>query len=236
MHPSRQNNPQIRIIGFDADDTLWHNMNWFDAAEKDFFTLMEPWLDHKECAEELYKTEVGNMQDYGYGVKGFTLSMIETACRVSNGRIAASVTTEILEIGKRLINQPIELLDDVDQVLKQLSGRYKAVLITKGDLLDQENKLARSGLEPLFHHIEIMSDKKTANYRKLFNRLEIAPGQFLMVGNSLKSDILPVIELGGTAVHIPYHITWEFEQVTDEQLADKHYTRISSIRELPELL
>lgn len=224
------------MIGFDADDTLWHNMSWFDAAEKAFFELLEPWLDHKESEEALYATEVGNMQIYGYGVKGFTLSMIETACRVSNRTVDATAIEKILDLGKQLINQPVELLNGVAEVLKELAERFKLVLVTKGDLLDQENKLERSGLAPLFHHIEIMSDKKPENYRKLFAALEISPEKFLMAGNSLKSDILPVLELGGFGVHIPYHITWEFEKVREEQLTGKNFHCIKSIRELPELL
>ena len=203
------------VIAFDADDTLWVNEPYFRESEEAFASLFEDFLPMHQTQQELFKTEMDNLALYGYGVKGFMLSMVETAVRITGGTLSAEGTSRILEIGKQLLARPNELLDHVETVLQALSGKYRLVVATKGDLLDQERKLRNSGLEKYFHHIEIMSDKQPADYIKLIKHLDIAPEQFMMVGNSLKSDIIPVLEIGGHGVHVPFHTTWAHEIVSN---------------------
>ena len=211
-----------KVIAFDADDTLWVNEPYFQETEKIFCKLMDNYLPPAETSRELLKTELKNISLYGFGVKSFVLSMIETAARVSDGQANMELAGKIIEMGQVLLRKPVELLDGVKEVLQELNGTYYLVLATKGDLLDQERKLQKSGLDKYFHHIEIMSDKKEEDYRKLFKRLNCRPEHFLMVGNSYKSDILPVLELGGYAIYIPYHTTWAHEQA-DEELGSPHW-------------
>jgi putative hydrolase of the HAD superfamily len=203
----------FKIIGFDADDTLWINEPLFKASEKQFSKILEPYINEDESLNELFKTEMQNLEMYGYGIKGFVLSMIETALRVTENRITTSEINRIISLGKAMLNEPVVLLDDVVTVLEQLMSKYKLILATKGDLLDQERKLRKSGLLGYFHHIEIMSDKHENNYRKLINHLDIEPRDFLMIGNSVKSDILPVIRIGAKAIHVPFEITWQHENM-----------------------
>jgi putative hydrolase of the HAD superfamily len=203
------------VIAFDADDTLWVNEPYFRESEDAFASLFEDFLPMHQTQQELFKTEMDNLALYGYGVKGFMLSMVETAVRITGGTLSAEGTSRILEIGKHLLARPNELLDDVETVLQALSGKYRLVVATKGDLLDQERKLRNSGLEKYFHHIEIMSDKQPADYIKLIKHLDIAPEEFMMVGNSLKSDIIPVLEIGGHGVHVPFHTTWAHEMISN---------------------
>lgn len=203
----------ITTIAFDADDTLWVNEPYFREAEDKFCSLLEDYLPHHSVAKELFKTELQNIPLYGYGVKGFILSMIETAMRVSNNTVPLTVIEKALQYGKDLLDKPIELLEGVQETLQALKGKYRLVVATKGDLLDQERKLKKSGLEHYFHHIEIMSEKDETGYQKLIKHLDIQPDAFLMLGNSLKSDVLPVLAIGGHAIHIPYHITWAHEVV-----------------------
>ena len=202
------------IIAFDADDTLWVNEPYFRESEEAFAALFEDYLPLHNTQQELFKTEMDNLALYGYGVKGFMLSMVETAIRITDGNLSAEGTNRIIEIGKELLNRPIEILPHVEEVLQALSSKYRLVIATKGDLLDQERKLKKSGLAKYFHHIEIMSDKKPADYQKLIQHLDVAPYQFMMIGNSLKSDILPVLDLGGHGIHIPFHTTWAHEMVS----------------------
>ena len=204
---------QLKIIAFDADDTLWVNEPYFRETEDKFCALLQDFAPAHTVARELLKTEIENLKWYGYGVKGFMLSMVETAMRISNGSAGLEVIDKALQYGKALLEKPIELLDGVEDVLKALYPNYRLVVATKGDLLDQERKLRKSGLLGYFHHIEIMSDKKEADYNKLIAHLDTEPGQFLMIGNSLKSDVLPVLAVGGHAIHIPYHTTWEHEVI-----------------------
>lgn len=204
---------QLKIIAFDADDTLWVNEPYFRETEDKFCALLQDFAPAHTVARELLKTEIENLKWYGYGVKGFMLSMVETAMRISNGSADLEVIDKALQYGKALLEKPIELLDGVEDVLKALYPNYRLVVATKGDLLDQERKLRKSGLLGYFHHIEIMSDKKEADYNKLIAHLDTEPGQFLMIGNSLKSDVLPVLAVGGHAIHIPYHTTWEHEVI-----------------------
>jgi putative hydrolase of the HAD superfamily len=191
------------------------NEPYFRESEEAFASLFEDFLPMHQTQQELFKTEMDNLALYGYGVKGFMLSMVETAVRITGGTLSAEGTSRILEIGKQLLARPNELLDDVETVLQALSGKYRLVVATKGDLLDQERKLRNSGLEKYFHHIEIMSDKQPADYIKLIKHLDIAPEEFMMVGNSLKSDIIPVLEIGGHGVHVPFHTTWAHEMVSN---------------------
>lgn len=203
----------IKVIAFDADDTLWVNEPYFKETEEKFCDLLEDYLPRHTLVKELFKTEIDNLSLYGYGVKGFMLSMIETSLRVTNNTLNIEVIEKAIGFGKELLQKEIELLDGVEDVLKMLKGKYRLVVATKGDLLDQERKLKKSGLEHYFHHIEIMSDKQEKDYLSLIKHLDIEPQQFLMMGNSLKSDVLPVLSIGGHAVHIPYHTTWAHETV-----------------------
>ncbi len=221
----------IKVIAFDADDTLWVNEPYFQETEKKFCALLEDYLPHHTMAKELFKTEIDNLPLYGYGIKGFMLSMIETALRVSNNTLNIEVLEKAIGFGKELLEKPIEMLEGVEDVLAALKGRYRLVVATKGDLLDQERKLKKSGLEHYFHHIEIMSDKKEADYLKLIRHLDIAPSQFLMIGNSLKSDVMPVLAIGGHAVHIPYHTTWAHE-VVEHHVEHENFRQVVNIVEV----
>lgn len=225
----------VKIIGFDADDTLWVNEPFYQDVEKEFCQILKPYRSEKETSAELFKTEMQNLEIYGYGAKGFILSMVETALRETNGKITPEEINSILETGKTLLTMPIQLLDEVEEVLQKLQGRYKLILVTKGDLLDQEQKLIKSGLSRYFHHIEIMSDKHENNYKKLLAHLEIEPHQFLMVGNSVKSDILPVINIGAKAIHVPFEVTWQHEN--NHEVADSEsFITVSEISEILNLL
>lgn len=203
----------IKVIAFDADDTLWVNEPYFREAEDKFCELLEDYLPHHTIQKELYKTEMDNLELYGYGVKSFMLSMIETISRITDNSADSKLIDKAIELGRDLLNKPIELLDGVETVLQQLNGDYRLVMATKGDLMDQERKLNKSGLAKHFHHIEIMSDKKLSDYKKLLKHLDCKPEHFLMIGNSIKSDVIPVLKLGGHAIHVPYHTTWAYEKV-----------------------
>ena len=225
---------QIKVIAFDADDTLWVNEPYFRDAEKQFCKLFAHLMPEKELTELLFKTEIENLEKYGYGAKGFTLSLLETALHITDKKVDAEIVHQIIQLGKDLVDKPVELLDDIEYVLTHFKNNYRIILATKGDLLDQQRKLKKSGLSHLFHHIEVMHDKTETEYLKLIHRLDITPREFLMVGNSIKSDIIPVIALGGKAVHIPYHITWAHETVHTPHLTD-FYT-ISKMKELIDIV
>lgn len=226
----------FKVLAFDADDTLWVNEPYFREAEDKFSALLEDYLPHHSVTKELYKTELQNIPQYGYGVKGFMLSMVETALRVSNNTVPLAVIEKAIQYGKDLLDKPIELLDGVEETLHHLKGKYRLVMATKGDLLDQERKLKRSGLESYFHHIEIMSDKQETDYLELIGHLDIPPEQFLMIGNSLKSDALPVLAIGGHAIHVPYHTVWEHEKV-DGEIEHPNFRSVDTIKDiLPFLL
>jgi len=225
----------IKVIGFDADDTLWVNEPFYQEVEKEFCRIMKPYLDEVETSKELFKTEMQNLEIYGYGAKGFILAMLETALRATGGKITSEEISRILNIGKTLLTMPIQLLDGVENLLQELQGKYKLILATKGDLLDQERKLQKSGLIGYFHHIEIMSDKHENNYKKLLSHLDIQAHEFLMVGNSIKSDILPVLNIGAKAVHVPFEVTWQHE--THHESSENHsFITISSIGEILKLV
>ena len=227
---------KLKIIAFDADDTLFVNEPYFQEVEQKFCALMSDYLSNQGLSQELFKTEIANLPMYGYGIKGYILSMIEAAMRISNNTISMEVIAKIIEHGKELLQKPIELLDGVEETLAQLHGKYKLIVATKGDLKDQQSKLHRSGLGHYFHHIEVMADKQEINYQKLLKRLEIQPHEFFMIGNSLKSDVLPVLGIGGYAVHIPFHTTWEHEKISHNVVHD-NFTTLEKITEvLPILL
>jgi putative hydrolase of the HAD superfamily len=203
----------IKVIAFDADDTLWHNEIFFREIEEKYCLLFSEFLPPHTVSRELLKREINNLEFYGYGIKSFMLSMIETAISITEGKIPASAIETIVSYGKEMMMKPVDVMDGVKEVLETLKGNYRLVVATKGDLIDQERKLRKSGLSHYFHHIEIMSDKKESDFQKLIKHLDVQPDEFLMIGNSLKSDILPVLNLGGHGIHIPYHVTWEHEMV-----------------------
>lgn len=222
----------IKVIGFDADDTLWVNETYFREAELAFAKLMAPYETANKIDQELFKKEIENLPLYGYGIKGFVLSMIEMAIQLSNQSVSNKTISKIVDIGKDMLNKPVELLDGVEETLKLLSKTHRLILVTKGDLLDQERKLEKSNLTSYFHHIEVLSDKQESNYSGLLGHLDIKPSEFLMVGNSLKSDILPLVNIGANAIHVPFHTTWLHEQVTENETKNKAYQTISSLKEL----
>lgn len=223
----------IKTIGFDADDTLWVNGHYFKFAEKAFTSLLINYMSKEELIKELYSTEVKNMKLYGYGAMAYTLSLIETAIRISKGKVSAEVINEIMDVGTGILKQPVVLLPGVSEVLPVLYNKYKLIVVTKGDLLDQERKLENSGLLKYFHHIEVVSEKHESNYSRLIELLGINPDEFLMVGNSLKSDIIPVLSIGGNAVHIPQEEVWIHENSIKPELS---FFGLTSFFELPELL
>jgi len=226
----------IQVIAFDADDTLWVNEPYFQETEKQFCALLEDYLPHHTVMQELFKTEMQTLSLYGYGIKGFVLSMIETAMRVSENKVSMPIIEKIIQYGKNQMERPIEMLDGMEEALHLLKKKYRLVVATKGDLVDQERKLKKSGLEHYFHHIEIMSDKQQADFLKLIRHLDIPPSDFLMIGNSLKSDVMPVLTLGGHAVHIPYHTTWAHE-VVEHTIEHPNFRQVESIKDiLPDLL
>lgn len=225
----------IKVIAFDADDTLWINEPYFQEVEKRYTQLLKSYGNSEEISAALFKIEMKNLKTLGYGAKAFTISMIETALEVSNQKIAADDIRQIVDLGKSLLEIPIELLPKVKETLEVLKekGKYKLVVATKGDLLDQENKLERSGLAPYFDHIEVMSDKTEKEYLRLLNILQIKPSEFLMIGNSLKSDIQPVLALGGYGVHIPFEVMWQHEVV--DAFTHKNLKQVKGFHELLKL-
>jgi len=226
----------IKVIAFDADDTLWVNETYFRDAELAFAKLLAKYETANKIDQELFKKEIENLNYYGYGVKGFVLSMIECALELSNYKIQPKTIEAILNIGKDMLEKPIELLDGVEEVLQKLQGKYKLIVATKGDLLDQERKLEKSNLLKYFHHIEVMSDKREQDYKKLLSHLDIEPSDFLMIGNSLKSDVLPLVNIGASAIHIPFHTTWIHEQVTEVDSLESDYKTLGNITEVLQFL
>jgi len=212
---------KIKVVGFDADDTLWVNEPIFQDIEHKFIELLKPHLAETVIAKELFETEMRNLDLYGYGVKSFILSMIETALRISQNAVKTSEIEQIIKLGKEMLTHPVVLLDGVENVLQVLQSKYRLILATKGDLLDQERKLEKSGLAKYFHHIEIMSDKTEIQYKSLLKHLDIQPHEFVMVGNSMKSDIMPVISIGAYGVFVPFATTWAHEVVKEEVTNDK---------------
>lgn len=224
------------IIAFDADDTLFINEPYFEEAELKFCSLMQDYLSQKDISMAIYQAQINNLPLYGYGIKGYILSMIEAALEISNQRIPSKGIGKILDFGKDLLNKPIELIDGIEETLAYLhQKKYKNIVATKGDLKDQHRKLHHSGLGRFFHHIEVMSDKQLMDYQKLLERLETEPSKFLMIGNSLKSDVLPVLALGGFAVHVPFHTTWLHEKI-DHEVQHPNFWAVQKVSEIPALL
>lgn len=221
----------IKVIAFDADDTLWHNEPYFDEAQERFCYLFQNYASKQEILGLILKNQIQNLPLYGFGIKAFTLSMVETALQLTREQISGKGIEQILTIGKDLLQKPVEMLPDVEFVLQELFGRYKLIVATKGDLKDQHRKLHDSGVGALFHHIEVMSDKTEEDYRKMLARLDCAPEQFVMIGNSLKSDVLPVLSIGGYAIHIPYHTTWEYEKI-DFEIEHPNFTSVENIKDI----
>lgn len=225
----------MKLIAFDADDTLWVNEpNYVDVKQK-LCELLAHHIDQNTLAERFYDTQIRNLHLFGYGAKSFILSMIETAIELTDGAVTGSEIQQIIDIGRRLLGFPINVLDGIPNVLETLSKQADLMILTKGDLFDQESKIARSGLGHYFKHVEIVSEKNEQTYQRVLQKYNIQPADFLMIGNSLKSDVLPVVHIGGRAIHIPYEITWAHEQVKDEQLTGKSFITVGSARELLEL-
>lgn len=222
----------LTTIGFDADDTLWHHENLFRQTHTAFATLLERWHDAQTVDRHLTETERRNLEIYGYGIKGFTLSAIETALDLSRGEVSAQEVRQVINQGKAMLAHPVELIDGAREAVEALAPRFRLLLITKGDLRDQERKIARSGLADLFAVHEIVSEKNCATYERILQRHGIAPEQFLMVGNSVKSDILPVWELGATTVHVPYQFTWAHE-AADPPPEGPRFHALPNLRDLP---
>ena len=225
----------LTTIGFDADDTLWHNETFFRLTQDRFAALLSDHVEAGHLHDRLIAAERRNLGHYGFGVKGFTLSMIETAIEVSEGRVPAAVIGEILAAGREMLEHPVDLLPHARATVTALAAEYRVVLITKGDLMDQERKLAQSGLGDLFDGVEIVSDKTPAIYRAAFARHGTGADQGLMVGNSLKSDVLPMLEAGGWGVHVPHALTWELERA-DPPAAQDRFHLIGDLGDLPDLV
>lgn len=226
----------LQWIAFDADDTLWHNEILYAQAQDKLKDVLSEYIDSETVVDRLYKTEMKNLAHYGYGVKSFALSMIETAVDLTNDRITGSDIRRIMDIAKAMLASEVQLLNHVPDTIKLLSKSYDLMVITKGDLLDQQEKLARSGIREHFKYVEVVSSKTEDTYRAVLDRYGIEPQRFLMIGNSLPSDVLPVIAIGGKAVYIPYHLTWEHETVDNHQLQNNGYFELDHIGQLPNLL
>lgn len=226
----------IRVLAFDADDTLWDCQSWFDDVERRCCKLLSPWATAREVSEGLFATERKNLLLTGYGTKAFTLSLIENAVRVTHGQLTGDIVGQLIDMGKELLLFPTTPLPEVEATLEQLSQSrcYQLVVFTKGELLDQENKLKRSGLEQYFSHVETVSNKTEAEYRQLCENLDVAPEQTIMIGNSFRSDIAPALTAGAYAVHIPYHVVWELEK--SEEFPHERLQKITHFNEILELL
>jgi putative hydrolase of the HAD superfamily len=225
----------IDVVAFDGDDTLWHSETHFVVTQERVAELLAPYADAATLERELLVTERRNLATYGYGVKGFTLSVVETAIAVSEGRVTSDEVATILGWGRELLAHPVELLDGAEETVRELAADHRLVLVTKGDLFHQESKVAESGLGDLFEHVAVVAEKDPATYARVADGLDVAPTRLLMVGNSVRSDVLPVLELGGQAVHIPYHVTWAVEvaEVPASAMGNGAYTQLTSLRELP---
>jgi putative hydrolase of the HAD superfamily len=228
----------IEVVAFDGDDTLWHSESHFVDAHERFCALVAPYVEDRALVDEqVVSTERHNLATYGYGAKAYTLSLIETAIALTDGRLTSREVSAILDLGKGLLAHPVELLDGVDEVVAELAatGR-RLIVVTKGDLFHQEAKVAGSGLADRFARVEIVSEKDVATYRRVMDAADVAADRFLMIGNSVRSDVLPVVELGGHAAHLPYVYTWELEHVPDADAQRQGFHELGSIHELPGLV
>jgi len=225
----------IKVITFDADDTLWTNETYFQETRYKYGKLLDKYASLDQAEKKLAETEHHDIPFYGYGIKPFTLSMTEAATHIAGNNITPEIILEIISLGKEMISHEVEVLDGIEDVLQNLSGKYTLAVATKGDLLDQKRKLKNSGLEQYFEHVEIMSDKKPDDYWRILDKLECNPENFLMVGNSLRSDILPVLEIGGKAIHIPFSVTWEHEMI-DGEVNHPNFNKVDNIKQILPLL
>ncbi len=222
------------VIGFDADDTLWHNESIFTMTQKKFREILSS-HGPEVVDQTLSSTQINNLEVFGYGLKGFILSMIETSIEITDGEIQGNEIQQILNFGREMLDAPIELLPYVQEVVDEMSKKYRLLLITKGDLIDQETKIARSGLADYFTGVEIVSDKNSETYKKILSRHDIVASRFIMIGNSMRSDIVPVVQIGGHAVHIPYYTTWNHEQ-EHPYIDPKKFKQLTHIGLLPRLI
>ena len=225
---------KFEIIALDADDTLWQNETLYHATQEKFRRLLASYANPEIINQTLYETEISNLRHFGYGIKSFTLSMLETAVTLADGHLTGQEVQAIINFAKEMVSAPTQLLEHVTEIVPQLAQTHHLMLLTKGDLLDQEAKLARSGLAEHFAYVEVVSHKTSDTYAAILSRYQVQPERFLMVGNSLKSDVLPVVEVGGTAVYIPYHLTWAHETVTGHIPHD--YLELDHIGQLPDLV
>ncbi len=227
---------EITTIAFDADDTLWENEHLYLEAQQGFQRIMAPWGNQERNHDILYEIEMRNLPIYGYGIKAFCLSLIEAAIKISKGDISAAQIEGILAIGRDMLQAEVKLLSHVPEVLQELNKHYRLMVITKGDLLDQTAKVTRSGLTEYFTDVEVLNHKTQEEYAAILARYSIPPGQFLMVGNSLRSDILPVLELGGIAVHVPTDVTWAHEHIEDFDRTQPRFFELAHLGQLPDLI
>jgi putative hydrolase of the HAD superfamily len=228
--------PTFDVIAFDADDTLWHSESLYAAAQEEYRRLLAPYAEAEAIDRVLHQTELQNLAVYGYGVKGFALSMIEAALELSQRQISGDEVQRVLDLAKQMLSTDVELIADVAEVIAQLAATYPLMLITKGDLAHQEAKIEQSGLKAHFRSIEIVTDKTPQSYAVLLEHHHIDPARFLMIGNSLRSDVLPVLEIGGQAVHVPYAITWAHEHVDVPPDQQGRYHELDHIGQLPSLV
>ena len=224
---------EIEVIGFDADDTLWKNEDLFLNALNEIKDILKQ--NSNNFDKEVFKTEKSNLDIYGYGIKGFILSIIEASAKISHEELKTESINQIIKLGKKMLNAPVDLIEDVEKVLSILSKKYKLILITKGDLLDQERKIKKSKLEKYFKHKKIVSEKNKQTYLNILDDLKIEPQNFLMVGNSFKSDVLPVLEIGGNGIHIPYKILWEHENINTNKYS-KRYIKLDKILDITSII
>ena len=225
----------IEVVAFDGDDTLWHNESIFSMTHERFAALMTPYVEPDSISERLFATEMRHLALFGYGVKSFTLSMIETAIELSQGRVTASEVQSIIDAGRSMLEHPVELLEGAEDAVRTISERHRVMLITKGDLFDQESKLARSGLGDHFDAVEIVATKDERAYSRILRRHATDPTRFVMIGNSPRSDIVPVLGLGGWAIHVPHPLTWAHERVDDEKAMAAHecFRLVTSLKDVP---
>lgn len=234
MDPTQRNG--IALVGFDADDTLWRSQDYFDAAQVEFERIISAYVDLTDIGRQLYEYEARNIAIFGYGVKGMVLSMVEAAVAITDARITATDIHHIVQLGKELLRHPVEVLPGVREAVEAIASDVPVVLITKGDLFHQEAKVRDSGLADLFGRIEIVSEKDPQTYARVLREFDIHPSQFLMIGNSLRSDIAPVLELGGWGIHVPYHVTWVHEAEASVDVGIERMCSIAGIDQLPAAL
>ncbi len=227
---------KLEVIAFDADDTLWVNEPIFIKTRERLESFISPYVDINKLEKKVYETEIKNLRLFGYGIKGFMLSMIESVIELTDGRITGKEIQQAIDLGKEMLEHPVELMPGIEQVLETLKDDYRIMMITKGDLFDQESKIARSGLAEHFEIIEIVSEKNEETYLKVLKRNKIDPSNFLMIGNSPKSDILPICKIGGRAIHIPFHTTWEHELISHHEKNGIEYEELPDVSLVPEFI